>query len=259
MLPNDFINKYYPQLLNISKEIINSHLTYNLLHKHFTDQEIFKLQDINSAQLVEYFIQYLDPTVLKNSFLSLKDDPTFLQEDSSLLNLCLTTYFDSFIKKIFVDLDSATAYLNNKLCEIIDNQVTTSFINSLRNNNDRVGDSVNFEIQEIDVYNRNAAFAFINNSDLLISEPDESHGKMLSRILHWSDKYFFRPNKEDLKSHDITNYVFGHLIDDIAFIISPYTGDLTKCIELLKSSAYVCKVYTEPNHSTKITRLAKKM
>ena len=137
-----------------------------------------------------------------------------------------------------------------------DNNQVKNYVDYLFNMDDKIGDTQDISIPDIDVYTRDKAF-ICTPEQLIIGNRGETHGQLCNQLSNYNK--YQRPSNNKLNNLGIEEYCFGNIINNIAFIDPEYqTMDISIVCSKLKDKN-ISKVYSLPYGGNKVTRLAKRL
>lgn len=137
-----------------------------------------------------------------------------------------------------------------------DNNQVKDYVDYLSNMDDKIGDTQDISLPDIDVYTRDKAF-ICTPEQLIIGDKGETHGQLCNQLGDYNK--YQRPSNNKLNDLGIEEYCFGNIINNIAFIDPEYqTMDISIVCSKLKDKN-ISKVYSLPYGGNKVTRLAKRI
>lgn len=165
---------------------------------------------------------------------------------------------DDLIDELREELEQPYIYelIGDDLFTKYDNNQVKNYVDYLSNIDDKIGDTQDISLPDIDVYTRDKAF-ICTPEQLIIGDKGETHGQLCNQLGDYNK--YQRPSNNKLNDLGIGEYCFGNIVGDIAFIDQEYqTMDISIVCSKLKDKG-ISKVYLLPYGGNKVTRLAKRI
>ena len=173
-----------------------------------------------------------------------------LKLDSQVVN---HRYFRNDLLEAIMNSDeSPTIFTKNMNAFIL--PFTKQKLNDLLKLDDKIGDTVDINIDDLDVMNREKAFIVLNGK-LYIGKKADVHGKIISEF---TNNFSF---KRDKAQQDLSfdSMAYGHIVGKLAFLDElQILGNISlqEVVDILKDSHKFKKIYTIPL-GKQVSRLAK--
>jgi len=165
---------------------------------------------------------------------------------------------DDLIDELREELEQPYIYelIGDEIFTKYDNNQVKNYVDYLSNMDDKIGDTQDISLPDIDVYTRDKAF-ICTPEQLIIGDKGETHGQLCNQLGDYNK--YQRPSNNKLNDLGIEEYCFGNIINNIAFIDPKYqTMDISMVCSKLKDKG-ISKVYSLPYGGNKVTRLAKRI
>ena len=251
---------FYKEYTNTELENSLNNIEDNLFKQLFIDcNEYYK--PLNSYDFIS--LKYKDPIqLIQELVLPIKDN--IINKIISSLDININNYDDRLNKDIINHfINSGDRFNDNHLISsMIANYLkykANTMVSDLNDDNTNIGDMVDIDCINIDVFNRDGLFVYINGIIKYTMDKGKTHADLINEIIHNKKFNFYRPKYEDITDlyDSNTPLAFGHIVKNIGFIIETYNCDEYNIAEqVIKDIPQVEKVFSEPDSSNSLIRLA---
>ena len=229
----------------------------DLLSEHSTDEIIAALMHLIKQRFTYDKLDEIED----DPYSYISYDLELLLEDAPEITNELLNYFN-------IQYDSIDSSFNARLCELniqkeLDNYFdtyikakATDSAHILSDMNDSPGDTFYKpdNMPMLDIVSRDTAFVYLDGT-IIMGKPGETHSDIVSRELHHN----YGPGRPYAHALPAEAVAFGHIINDIGFVEVTEGCSKEEVASQLVSQYNIVKVYSEPDSSDKITRLARRV
>ena len=231
-------------------------------------------------ELFQWIDEQISGMVIKNI---VDSKPVYNSIGKDMVNEFCKKYInqtvDSFLKSNNIDV-KCTEQVYNEVCReysesnygegIVDKSKeelnpNAKFSFDLINIDDNIGDVTGLK-DEIDLGNRSGNFIIIGGQ-LIIGKSYATHSQLINEYI---EKYLHKDINEevDYRVRDLDDFkqlssdtpiVFGHIVDNMAFIETCIGYTVNDAVNILKNQGSFEKIYDYNHDNDKVTRLAKKL
>jgi hypothetical protein len=247
--------------------------------------EATNMYDLYDYIDIDELFQWIEEQVSEKIVKDIIDsEPMYYSVDRDMVNKFCKKYIkqmvDSFLKSNNIDV-KCTEQVYDEVCreysesyygaEIIDKvqgelRPFATFSFDLINTNDNIGDVTDLK-DEIDLGNRSGNFIIIGDK-LITGNSCATHSQLINKYI---EKYLHEDIDEDAgawRVRDLDDFdglsddksvVFGHIVDNMAFIETCIGYTVNEAVNILKNQGNFKKIYDYNHDNDKVTRLAKKL
>ena len=236
---------------------------------------------IDIDELFQWIEEQVSEEIVKDI---LDSEPMYYSVDRDMVNKFCKKYIkqmvDSFLKSNNIDVE-CTEQVYDEVCReysesyygagIIDKvqgelRPFATFSFDLINTDDNIGDVTDLK-DEIDLGNRDGNFIIIGDK-LITGDNETTHGRLINKYIEECLNEDIDEDLNDYRVRDLEEFdgissdtpiVFGHIVDNMAFIETCIGYTANDAVNILKNQGSFEKIYDYNHDNDKVTRLAKKL
>jgi hypothetical protein len=236
---------------------------------------------IYKDELFEWIEEQVSEKIVKDI---VDSEPMYYSIDKDMVNEFCKKYIkqtvDSFLKSNNIDV-KCTEQVYDEVCYeysesyygagIVDRsqkklRPSAIFSFDLMSIDDNIGDVTDLR-DEIDLGNRDGNFIIINDK-LIIGDSCTTHSELINKYIEECLHTDTNKDLNDYRVRDLEKFdglsddepvVFGHIVDDMAFIETCIGYTANAAVNILKDQGNFKKIYDYNHDNDKVTRLAKKI
>ena len=187
---------------------------------------------------------------------------------------------DSFLKNNNIDVECtekvydevlecySELYYGDQIIERVKEESlkNATFAYDLIDTDDNIGDVTDLK-DEIDLGNRDGNFIIIGDK-LITGDNETTHGRLINKYIEECLNEDIDEDLNDYRVRDLEEFdgissdtpiVFGHIVDNMAFIETCIGYTVNDAVNILKNQGSFEKIYDYNHDNDKVTRLAKKL